>query len=285
MKLSSIVIAVILTGIFSIPSKSFGGIIADLSSDWSDTSNPNLAAHGVWAYREGTNALPLVNNWTPLGAVSTQPAWAPSSGEADFIPAIFRSTTDIFDWQTGDIVVHSSDPGSGPSSSTANIAWTSTFNTIVNLDGNAWMGRDIGRGNDWTLLLNGNILSYGHLESGDAFSRANPFSFQDGSGGSIALSNLSVSAGDVVELQIARTSADGDFVGVNLSVTAVPEPSAFAILTISAVGILSFVQVPFSYRGLASQRNHTPQDRAQIGRTAPKDGLRGFGGQKVLRPS
>lgn len=239
MKFTSIVVTSVLIYLFAFPVSSYGDIIADLNVDWSDTSNPNITANGVWTYLEGTNVLSLVNDWTPLGATLPQPAWAPSNVGGNFLPAIFRSTTDNFNWQTGDIIVHSTDGTNGIGLSTANIRWTSSVNTIVNLDGNAWMGRDIGRGNDWTLLLNGNQLSFGHLESGDTFSRANPFSFQNGSGGSVALSNLSLFTGDVIELRIAKTSESGDFVGVNLSitsVTAVPEPCSIVLLTFAAVG-------------------------------------------------
>lgn len=88
----------------------FGAIVADLRGDWSDAFNPNVTATGEWTYREGVNALPLVGDWTPLGAAVPQPAWAPGNTGSDIIPAIFRSSSDMFDWLEGDIVIHSTDP-------------------------------------------------------------------------------------------------------------------------------------------------------------------------------
>jgi hypothetical protein len=237
MKSTLLAVCVIAIGTIANPLRSYGGLIADLHGDWSDTSNPNTTANGIWTYREGTNALPLVNDWTPLGATAPQPAWAPGNDDGNFLPAIFRSTTDLFDWQTGDVIVHSTDPTNGSASSTVNVVWTSAISTTVNLDGAAWMVRDLGRGNDWRLLLNGDVLSTGHIQSGDGFSRSAPFSFQNGSGGSAALANLSLTVGDQISLEVVKTSVNGDFVGVNLSITSVPEPSSFGLLIIAGIAV------------------------------------------------
>ncbi|MBL8890563.1 MAG: hypothetical protein JNL67_11350 [Planctomycetaceae bacterium] len=236
MKLTLLLALQLLACLFSISAVTYGDVVADLKGDWSDTSNPNVTANGTWTYRQGTSALPLVNDWTWLGGSLPQPAWAPSNSAGNFLPAIFRSTTVNFDWQIGDIIIHSNDASNGNASAYANVTWTSSLNAVVNIDGNAWMGRDAGRGNNWTLLLNGSQLSSGHVESGDPYSRSNPFSFQNGSGGSAALSNVSIVAGDVIELRVEKTTTLGDFVGVNLSISSVPEPSGFLILTIATVG-------------------------------------------------
>jgi hypothetical protein len=47
-----------------------------------------------------------------------------------------------------------------------------------------------------------------------------PFPLASGSGGAGALNDIPVSPGDVLELRIERTTQYGDFVGVNLMVTA-----------------------------------------------------------------
>src|SRR6266545_5988916 len=70
----------------------------DLAADWSNAANPN----GVWTYREGTNALPSVADWTPLGSPVVQPAWAPSSAGGNFLPAWFKSTAN----NPSDVDVH-----------------------------------------------------------------------------------------------------------------------------------------------------------------------------------
>jgi hypothetical protein len=82
------------------------------------------------------------------------------------------------------------------------------------------MGRDIGRGNHWDISLNGTSLTGGDIFSGDAFNRASPFAFAAGSGGSAVLSQVPVVIGDVLRLQITKTSSPGDYAGVNFTVTA-----------------------------------------------------------------
>lgn len=101
------------------------------------------------------------------------------------------------------------------------------------------MIRDIGRSNTWNLRLNGNLLSSGNLFSGDPYNRANPFNLDSGTGG--ALDNIMVGAGDVIELsfQQTSTSTNGDYNGVNFSVTLsiVPEPSVIMLAGLSGVAI------------------------------------------------
>ena len=63
--------------------------VFDLSTDWSDSINPN----GEWTYREGSNALPLVADW-----ITEQSAWAPSADAGNFLPGWFRSLR--FQFQT-----------------------------------------------------------------------------------------------------------------------------------------------------------------------------------------
>ena len=128
----------------------------NLNADFSSTTNPN----GPWTYREGTNALPLVSDWTPLTATAVQPAWAPSATSGSFLPAWFKSTTDNpagLDILGGDVVVHTTDSFNGAAYGVANVIWTSPSAGLIDLSGNAWMARDIGRSNSWSLALNGRL--------------------------------------------------------------------------------------------------------------------------------
>jgi hypothetical protein len=191
----------------------------DLAADWSDADNPN----GVWTYREGTDALPSVADWTPLTSPVVQPAWAPSTAGGNFLPAWFKSTANHpadLDILVGDVVVHSTDAFNGQSSGVANVIWTSPINGVIDISGAVWITRDIGRGNTWTLLLNGVSLTSGTIFSGDPFNRADPFDFATGSGGPAVLNEIEVSPGDVIELRIEKTSTFGDFVGINLTIMA-----------------------------------------------------------------
>lgn len=196
----------------------------DLAADWSDAANPN----GVWTYREGTNALPSVDNWTPLNILDVQPAWAPSADLRNFLPAWFKSTTNNpngMDFLVGDVVVHSTDALNGPLSDVANVIWTSPINGVIDISGGVWMVRESGRGNHWSLSVNETIITGGDLSSADPFDRAHPFLFANGSGGAGVLNDIHVAVGDVIQLQVERTSELGDFVGVNFTINATSVPS------------------------------------------------------------
>ena len=214
------IVVALATTVAILPVDSFASTATnDLEADWSDASNPN----GVWTYREGTDALPSVPDWTPLSiAPSVQPAWAPSVTSGNYLPAWLKSTTDNpegMDFLVGDVVVHSTDALNGAFSGVSNIIWTSPINGAIDISGAVWMARDIGRSNTWELLLDGVSLTSGAISSGDPFDRDNPFDFAAGSGGPLVLDDIAVSIGDVIELRIVKTSGFGDIVGVKLTIT------------------------------------------------------------------
>lgn len=212
-------------------------VLGDLKLDWSDTNNPN----GAWTYREGNNALPAVASWqSSLGGWSSpQPGWARSENGTNRIPFIFRSNgTETFthDWQQGDIVLHSRDDGNGVGNGEGNIIWTSTITGFIDVTGNTWLGRDIGRGNTWSIWKNNTQLTSGVITNGDVFNRASPFDFAAGSGGASVLTSISVVPGDTIMYQLVRTSASGEFAGITMTITAaVPEPATWAMISLVAV--------------------------------------------------
>lgn len=195
--------------------------VFDLRNDWSTNSNPN----GVWTYRAGSEILPAYS-WGDSFPYF-QPSWQNNSPGS--VPAWIFSTTNPVsgcDWQQGDVVVHTQDNNFGSGNGQANVLWTSPFTGTIRISGGVWMGRDIGRANNWYLYLNGNLLSGGSTYSGDPYSRANPFFFTLGSGGSNVLQNVQVTTGDQIMLEIDRTGTYGDYVGVNLTITeTVPDPN------------------------------------------------------------
>jgi hypothetical protein len=223
---------VLLTGAIGIHQIACATTVFDLANDWSDSSNPN----GPWTYREGLNALPHVSAWQGLlgdfGAA--QPAWARTDVGNTNLPSwmkVVAPATIAHDWQLGDVIVHTTDSTNGVGAGNANVIWTSPLAGTIDISGGVWMGRDIGRGNDWSLTLNGNLLINGNIFSGDSFNRSNPDAFN---------TTVSVIAGDVVGLEFIKTSEAGDYVGVNLTISTVPEPSTWALLATGGTALFVF---------------------------------------------
>ena len=191
----------------------------DLVTDWSDAANPN----GTWTYREGVNALPHVAAWENMLGTYTgsQPGWADSEVGTSRLPVWYQSLdleSFVHDFEAGDVAVHTTDDTNGVGNGNANVVWTSPIEGTVDVSGTVWMGREIGRSNDWFVYKNATLLSQGSIASGDAFSRANPFELTDGSTGPDPFTDVPVAVGDVIRLEFAKTSTFGDLVGVNLSI-------------------------------------------------------------------
>lgn len=217
------------------------GAVYDLNSDWSDSANPN----GVWSYRQGTSLLPHVDDWqhTFGGWNTPQPGWSESEDGNNRLPFIFKSNGSenfVHDFLAGDVLMHSTDGANGVGNGRGNIAWTSPADGVVNVTGSTWIGRDLGRTVDWAVLLNTTDLTGGVVSSGDAYDRANPFGFADGSGGSGALTGISVSAGDQIIFETNTENQYGDFVGINFTVEyqAVPEPVSMSVLGLGALALV-----------------------------------------------
>lgn len=211
------------------------GSVADLAADWSNSSNPNTSSFGTWSYRQGSSLLSEVSNWNGAGSVGftvPQPAWAPSDTSGDFLPAAFKALsvpTGPYDFQVGDVVVHTTDQANGDSNGPVNFLWTSPNAGTVTISGDVWAAATLaGRNNEWALLVNGVVVSSGTNIA--AYDRANPFLFSDGSGGAAALTQH-VIAGSAIELEIMKTTTYGYFVGANLTITeaSIPEPGSLTL--------------------------------------------------------
>ncbi len=188
-----------------------GGIVYDVTQDWSDSMNPN----GPWSYLQGTTALPHVDDWEGnSGAYTDQGAWAPAAEGNPRIPLFMKSNgseTFARDFLAGDIVSHTRDDANGTGQGDARLRFTAPATGLYRIDLDVWIGRDIGRSVNWSLVVDGVQRDSGNVASGDGFSRASP----DGYAGSHALE-----AGDQVDLLLTTQSQFGDFTGVRLRLEA-----------------------------------------------------------------
>jgi len=196
------------------------GQVYDVTSDWSEISNPN----GAWTYRQGDVPLPHVVSWQGAigGWTSPQPGWARSENANTRLPFWFKSNgTETFanDFDPGDVVVHTTDAANGSGSGVASVAWTSPGYGTVKVEGAVWIGREIGRSMSWRLAQGCTQYASGMLAAGDAFSRANPATFASGATSASVLDAIVVRAGSVIALELPTTSGSGDFVGVRFKVT------------------------------------------------------------------
>jgi hypothetical protein len=205
---------------FSIPL--FATTMYDLGADWSNTNNPN----GPWILREGNTPLPFVNSWLPGFFVGDQPVWSLAATGPDHVPAWLKNSVQsqfpnpLDDSQVGDVLVHSTTNGTG----VVNVVWTSPLAGIANLNVGLWLARNIGRSNHFALYLNDTPLATGDLSTGDEFNRLHPWTYSG---------TMPISVGDILRLDVIRTSSLGEFTGVNLNITfpsdetGVPEPASW----------------------------------------------------------
>jgi len=187
---------------------------SDLEADWSNANNPN----GPWSLHQGNGVLPFEDSWPLIPGIA---GWCTSGTGGPSLPIWFQSQIDGavgFDWAADDVVVHTTDRANGAGNGSANVVWTSDVSGTAMISGGVWMGRDIGRGNDWFIYLNDTLLTSGHIESGDPFSSANPFDFANGSAGAKAVHSVAISPCDTIKLELVRTTPAGDFVVVNISI-------------------------------------------------------------------
>ena len=174
----------------------------DLTQEWSESSNPN----GVWRYLVdgslASSAERTGDHWDTTQHIwgYEHTGWSKSNGTEAF----------SHDWSMGDVFVHTSEQSS------VAINWISPEDGVVDILGGLWAGRDIGRSNNWSLTLNGVLITSGSIYSGDPYSSSYHMDYSYGNGGSSSVSDIIVNAGDILGLTLVKSSPFGDYVGVDL---------------------------------------------------------------------
>jgi len=212
-----------------------------LAGQWSNTANPN----GPWTYREGNEALPLVTDYNFGGTVpgfTPQPAWAPSNVGGQFLPVWLQSsqtgTPSGFEAGAvtpGDVIVHSTDGFNGSGEGIANVIWTSPSAGTIDISGDIWWVRNLGRTNDFSVFVGGTLIADGAISDGSTNTRSNPLQFASGLLLGDSFSDIPVSAGEIVELAVTRGSGAGEISDLNFQIdettpSAVPEPAGLVLL-------------------------------------------------------
>ncbi len=240
MKIAHLVLATTLMALAA-PSASHA-VTYNLSTDWSNSANPN----GVWSYSYGNGLVP----YQAVAAPGNPLAPATLGGYFSSGPDLNVNTPDVLraavngsaaggtnlDFIAGDIVIHTPNDGS-----TLSIRWTAPSAGLIDFHTLVWYAHSSvsseSRSNDVSMLL-----------AGSAFStvQVNPTSYKnntdrwDSTG-----SGFSVAAGDILELAFAKASgqAYGSLNGLSFNVdfspavSAVPEPSTWAMMILGFAGV------------------------------------------------
>ena len=203
--------------------------VYDLKADWSNTQNPN----GPWSYRQGDTLL--INNpfpWVGAGYGCFFPVPCPVP---PLVPAMEKVAGFVNAWgnfyflspgyiEDGDVLVV---PGIG-----GNILWTAPVSGTIDISGATWLVDPICFYEPypsfpfWTLTHNGSSLSGGNVEvtvcgsAADGNPRGFPYDFSSGSGGTAALQNIPVAAGD--QIVLAFSSSTRAAAGLNLTIALTP---------------------------------------------------------------
>ena len=210
----------------------------NLSGDWSDAANPN----GAWSFVQGSTPLGHQTSCSPGNGFTNSLGngfWGAGCDLNTNTPEIARVTANglasgqtLDDWLAGDVILHSTNPGTGAPIA---VQWTAPSAGTIDYSIAAWYAHSaVTRSNDVLVMLNGTELHAGAVTNGNGRSNA---LFYDGSVG--------VLAGDVLSVSFQATSGQpfGSLAGLSQSVeftAAVPEPETWAMLA-GGLGIVGLV--------------------------------------------
>ncbi|MBX7132485.1 MAG: hypothetical protein K1X67_07390 [Fimbriimonadaceae bacterium] len=200
----------------------------NLSADWSDTSNP----FGPWQLNQ-SGIVPFTQHWTEWVPGSGQPVWAqapvPQTAQIPAWGKAVQSGVLGLDVTAGSIFVHGAEFERTGSEYTS-VQWTSPITGTVNLHGQVWPPRHIGREMSWFILVDGLSVTQGTFGASNPFSSANRMSLSEGTGGSSVLT-VPVVPGTKIELMVQRDPAQesSDFVALYYAISTLANPNTLSV--------------------------------------------------------
>ena len=231
MRKLSILAVMAATSLFATPAMS--AVTYNLSSDFSNINNPN----GVWSFTQGATALahyPIPITPNALNVAAANGYWGTGPG-FNTAPFVIRTTSngsaavgyDNNAFLTGDVILHSTNPGNGAD---LFVNWTAPASGIIDVFGSVWYAHTpVDRSNDVVLTLGATNLITTTLTN--AITRSNAFGFSN--------LGLTVAAGQVISFRFKPTVGQqfGSVAGLNETVIftanaagAVPEPATWGMM-------------------------------------------------------
>lgn len=202
----------------------------DLATDFSNAANPN----GAWSFTQGATALthfatPVDSN--PFNASAGDGYWGVGPDFSIYTPEVVRTTADgtasgqtTEDWKSGDVVVHSTNPGTGAQ---LLINWTAPADGVIDYSILAWYAHSgVHRSNDVLVTLDGALIGNGTVGYGLGYTRSTALTFS-GTG-------VAVNTGDVLAVSFVAAPGQiyGSLAGIGEGVVftpAIPEPATWAL--------------------------------------------------------
>jgi hypothetical protein len=222
----------ILLSVFLMSSVSHAGLVWDVASDWSDSTNPN----GPWIYRVNNT---IASSYTRNGDSFSYPPGPPKIWS---LPEYAPNGSTWIGWSRS----NTSEPSSlnlpvgtiyghtlGSSSGYIEIQWKSPITGTISITGSTWLLRNswnenpiYNRSVNWSLTAGSTTLS------GLLYADQNSPYMSD------SLSNvLNVTSGDIISFK-AISTGEGDYLGLNLTISAVPIPAAVWLLGSGLIGLI-----------------------------------------------
>lgn len=209
----------------------------DLATDFSDASNPN----GVWSYNQG--GAPITQT-APTIYLGDRIGWSYLAGlDGSVLQWLTTDYVGLHDLKSGDITIHTLSRSLGGDTTFVGITWTSPSAGLYSISGNAWDAQfGCCRDANWTLSIGGLLVAENNTGVNGLYRTDTAAQFNANLFPGMSLTSMNMTAGEQVTFLTQTTTLYGQYMGVNITVTAVPIPSALWLFLSGLLGVLSFTR-------------------------------------------